>query len=87
MNMFVPEKLDVFDLVVAFSVLSVVPTKGNVLNACRTLTMNLKQGGRFVMVGLNPQQAPEAHPLSEKYGFKVLNSTLVKEEDSLRCKI
>jgi len=67
LDMFAHQKIGEFDLVVAFSILSLAPTKEKLLNACRTMSLNLKPGGRFVTVGLNPEQAPETYPLSEKY--------------------
>ncbi|MBT3310850.1 MAG: class I SAM-dependent methyltransferase [Desulfobacteraceae bacterium] len=87
MNMFDPEQLGNFYLVVAFSVISIASTKEELLNACKTITMNLKQGGRFITVGLNPEQYPKTYPFTEKYGFKVLNKPPQKEGDSLLSSI
>ncbi|MBF0389187.1 MAG: class I SAM-dependent methyltransferase [Desulfamplus sp.] len=66
-----PSVVGIFDLVVAFSVLSQAPTREHLLRACQMAAGNLKSGGRFIAVGLNPEQNPETYPLCEKYGFKV----------------
>lgn len=79
MDMMSLEKVGDFDLVAAFSVLTLAPTKEKLLNACRTVTMNLKPGGRFITVGLNPAQDPKTYPLTEKYGFKILNPPPLEE--------
>ncbi len=79
MDMMNPEKIGSFDLVAAFSVLTIAPTKEKLLNACRTVIMNLKPGGRFITVGLNPEQDPKTYPLTEKYGFKMLNPPPLEE--------
>ena len=86
-DMFVPQKIADFDLVVAFSVLSLAPTREKLLNACQTIIMNLKPGGRFITVGLNPEQDPETYPLSEKYGFKIWSSAPVEEGAVIRSSI
>lgn len=78
-DMFSPEIVGNFDLVVAFSVLSQAPTCEHLLKTCQTAANNLKSGGRFIAVGLNPEQSPETYPLCEKYGFKVsLSGTLTE---------
>ncbi len=87
MDMFEPEKLGSFDLVTAFSVISIAPTKEKLLNTCRGIEMNLKPDGRFITVGLNPEMDPKTYPLAEKYGFTVLNPPPMKEGDNLLCSI
>jgi len=70
-DMFVPqETFGAFDLVLVYSVLSIVPTKEKMLTLCRSIFANLKSGGRFITVGLNPDQDPATYPLTEKYGFR-----------------
>lgn len=78
-NMFIPEIVGNFDLVVAFSVLSQAPTREYLLKTCQMAAHNLKSGGRFIAVGMNPAQPPETYPLCEKYGFKPsLSGTLTE---------
>lgn len=82
-DMTMPQKIGKFDLVVAFSVISVAPSRETLFSTFRTIAMNLKQGERFITVGLNPEQAPETYLLGEKYGFKMVNPPPAKEGDPL----
>jgi 2-polyprenyl-3-methyl-5-hydroxy-6-metoxy-1,4-benzoquinol methylase len=85
MDMMTPQKIGEFDLVVGFSVVSVAPTREALFSTFQTIAMNLKPGGRFVTVGLNPEQPPETYRLVDKYGFRIVNPPPVKEGDLLNA--
>jgi len=69
-DMYVPQQLGPFDIVMAYSVLSIAPTKDKLLKACQMISMNLKPGGRFVTAGINTEQDPETYGVNEKYGIR-----------------
>ena len=85
MDVMTPQKIGEFDLVVAFSVISIAPTREVLFNTFQTVAMNLKPGGRFVTVGLNPEQPPETYKLMDKYGIRLVNPPPVKEGDLLQA--
>ncbi len=85
MDVMTPQKIGEFDLVVAFSVISIAPTREALFNTFQTVAMNLKPGGRFVTVGLNPEQRPETYKLIDKYGIRIVNPPPVKEGDLLQA--
>ena len=70
-------KIGSFDLVVASYLLNYARTKEQLLKMCRTISVNLNPGGRFVSINNNPDQPPESFPICKKYGFtKSLSGSL-----------
>ena len=72
-------KIGNFDLVVASYLLNYAQTKEQLLEMCRTISANLKSGGRFVGINNNPDQPPESFPLCKKYGFTKSISEALRE--------
>lgn len=72
-------KIGSFDLVVASYLLNYSRTKEQLLKMCRTISINLNSGGRFVSINNNPDQPPESFPICEKYGFTKSLSGPLKE--------
>jgi toxoflavin synthase len=73
------KKIGSFDLVVASYLLNYAQTKDQLLEMCRTISVHLKSGGRFVSINNNPDQPPESFPLCKKYGFtKSISGPLVE---------
>jgi ubiquinone/menaquinone biosynthesis C-methylase UbiE len=73
------EKIGSFDLVVASYLLNYAQTKEQLLEMCRTISANLKSGGRFVSINNNPDQPPETFPRCKKYGFtKSISGPLIE---------
>lgn len=62
-------KIGRFDLVVASYLLNYARTKEQLLKMCRTISVNLIPGGRFVSINNNPDQPTESFPICKKYGF------------------
>ena len=62
-------KIGNFNLVVASYLLNYARTKEHLLKMCRTVSVNLNPGGRFVCINNNPDQPPASFPICEKYGF------------------
>jgi len=72
-------KVGSFDLVVASYLLNYAQTREQLLKMCRTISINLKPGGRFVSINNNPDQPPKSFALCKKYGFtKSISGPLVE---------
>jgi len=56
-----------FDIGVAFSVLSSIPTKEQLLKVCQAMYANLKPQGRYVAFGFNPDSSRDMLQLAEEY--------------------
>ena len=62
-------EIDSFDVVASSFVICVAQNKEELLDMCRSISANLKSGGRFVCIINNPDQSPDTYQVMEKYGF------------------
>ncbi|MBF0376198.1 MAG: class I SAM-dependent methyltransferase [Desulfamplus sp.] len=70
-NIFEPFSIGLFDIVTAFSVISIASSQEELTVLFKSVYNNLLNGGRFIIAGLNPELSPSAYQKCEKYGFKV----------------
>lgn len=77
------EKYGSFDIVLGSYLLNYATSPKHLFDFCRTIAMNLKQGGRFVGVNDNPANDPKDYGLYRPYGFVKVTPDQRREGDTI----